>query len=257
MADAPMNRENLLMVFCTETRERLGRALHCLSQGADACDYNPVHQEFDSLHGGARAVDLDWLERDTRVIASYARFLRNLGKNQVSPGAHGRLLDTVQALADQCESLDLSQPEAQPAGGRLSNLLDNLEATLRQRQGPITPRTILVVDDSATSRMLLRAHLPAQEGHTLIEAENRDTALQLAHELHPDVVFMDYNMPDEDGVSIAARMRTASCRARFIPLTANLQQSVRDEANAAGFAGVLEKPVTRDKLVFSLRTLLA
>lgn len=255
MSDTPMNRATLLGVFCAEARERFGRALACLEKGPDACDYNNVHQEFDSLHGGARAVDLAWLERDTRVIAGYARFLRNLGRGQVTPAAHGLLLETVRALVEQCAAFDLNAPDAN-RGGRLDNLLDSLESSLDEHQAP-QPMKILVVDDSATSRLLFRAHLPPDEGHTVVEAEDLATAVRLGLDEQPRVVFMDYNMPDQDGVSIARRMREEGCAAAFVLLTANVQQSVLDEARAAGFAGVLEKPVNRDKIVATLRSLRA
>lgn len=252
MSESPMNRWTLLEVFCAEARERLGRALACLEQGLDCCDYNNVHQEFDSLHGGARAVDLEWLERDTRVIAGYARFLRNLGRGHVAPAAHDLLLETVRALVEQCQATTLAEP-GHARDGRLDHLLDSLETALEEP--PPAPLAILVVDDSATSRLLFRAHLPAGEGHRVVEAEDLDTALRLAAEVQPEVVFMDYNMPGQDGVVIAQRMRAEGCRAAFVLLTANVQQSVLDEARAAGFAGVLEKPVSRDKIATALRSL--
>jgi len=256
LGDTPMNSEALLGVFCTEARARLSRALACLENGPGVCDYNNVHQEFDSLHGGARAVDLEWLERDTRVIAGYARFLRNLGHGHVSGAAHGLLLETVRALAEQCQSPEMTEPKrGHLPGGRLDNLLDSLESALIQPTAPATPRTILVVDDSATSRLLFRVHLPVDEGHTVVEAADLATALDLAETARPQVVFMDYNMPDMDGVAMAGRLREHGCDAAFVLLTANVQQSVLDEARAAGFAGVLEKPVNRDKIVSTLRSL--
>ena len=255
MAESPMNRAALLGVFLAEGRARLDRALTNLEIGPDGCDYNMVHQEFDSLHGGARAVDLEWLERDSRVIAGYARFLHNLGKAQVTSAAHGLLLETVRVLAEQCRrSSEAGEPCRNP-DSRLDRLLDSLESTLRQRQPPPTHLTLLVVDDSATSRLLFRAHLPADEGHVVAEAEDMDSALKMAGEMHPHVVFMDYNMPGENGVDIAGRMRESGCEAAFILLTANVQQAVLDEARAAGFAGVLEKPVNRDKIAAVLGSL--
>jgi CheY-like chemotaxis protein len=255
-----MNRETLLEVFCGEARERFGRALACLGPGPQGCNYDGVHQEFDSLHGGARAVGIDWLERDTRVIAGYARFLRNLGSGRVPAAAHALLLDTVRTLAEQCQLLG---PGGLSSGhgpdSRLDRLLDSLEAALREPPGPEAAAparlTILVVDDSATSRLLFRAYLPADEGHALVEAEDAAGALRLAGQAHPDVVFMDYNMPDQDGVAIARDMRAAGCRAAFVLLTANVQQAVLDSAREAGFAGVLEKPVSRDKIIATLRSL--
>lgn len=256
MAESPTNRAALLKVFCTEARSRMSRALACLERGPDGCDYNDIHQEFDSLHGGARAVDLEWLERDTRVIAGYARFLSGLGRSHVTSAAHGLLLETVRVLAEQCRSCDLAEPvRGSGSGGRLDHLLDSLESALRQRQPPPTHLTLLVVDDSATSRLLFRAHLPTDEGHIVVEAEDMDSALEMAGETHPHVVFMDYNMPGENGVNIAGRMRESGCGAAFILLTANVQQAVLDEARAAGFSGVLEKPVNRDKIAAVLGSL--
>ncbi|MDP2809065.1 MAG: response regulator [Rhodocyclaceae bacterium] len=257
MTELPINRAALLDVFIVEARGRLDRALDCLEHGPEGCVYDKVHQEFDSLHGGARAVDLEWLERDSRVIAGYARFLHNLGRAQVTASAHALLLETVRALAEQCRSPDIAEPNRGP-DGRLNRLLDSLESALREHPSPTLPAmplTLLVVDDSATSRLLFRAHLPAEEGHTVVEAEDMDSALRMAESTRPQVVFMDYNMPTENGVAIAGRMRERGCAAAFILLTANVQQAVLDEARAAGFVGVLEKPVNRDKIAAVLGSL--
>ena len=255
MVETSMDQTTLLQVFCAEARDRLQRALACLEKGSGCCDYNLVHQEFDSLHGGARAVDIDWLERDARVIAGYARFLRNLGPHHVTSAAHNLLLETVRILEEQCRCR-MEAPTVRVApGGRLGSLLESLESALRTPAGPAVPLTILVVDDSATSRLLFRAHMPAGEGHAVFEAQDRNEAMRLAEEVNPHVVFMDYNMPDEDGVRIAGRMRAMGCRAALVLLTANVQQAVLDDAHAAGFAGVLEKPVNREKIISVLRSI--
>lgn len=250
-----MDKAELLRIFQNEACGRLARARACLEQGAEGCDYGQVHQEFDSLHGGARAVDLAWLEHDARVVAGYARFLRNLGSGHVTAAAHELLLEAVRMLEGQCRHESFVQRAGPLSGSRLDNLLESLESALRLPPAETTPFAILVVDDSATSRLLFRAHMPPDTGHAIFDAADLDTALRLAAEAQPRLVFMDYNMPGENGVTIARRLRAAGCDAAFVLLTANVQQAVLEEAQAAGFAGVLEKPVSRDKIAAALRSL--
>ncbi|MBI5330619.1 MAG: response regulator [Betaproteobacteria bacterium] len=262
--DPPLSREALLEVFCTETRERLSRALDSLQQGPDACDYDLVHQEFDSLHGGARAVDLPWLEHYSRVVAGYARFLRHLRRGGQHQETHLLLTRAVATLVEQCHKTPLAELATGMAPEMpMDDLLDTMQNLMRRtdpaelspcahRPAP-GPLQILVVDDSSTSRLLFRIHLPPEGGHVVYEAEDAAGALRVALEIRPDVVFLDYNLPESDGVSIARTLRAAGLDPCCILLTANVQQAVLDEARAAGFAGVLEKPVSRDKIAAVLR----
>lgn len=263
-ASISLSRESLLQLFCKETRERLARALACLDQGPEACDYDVVHQEFDSLHGGARAVDLPWLEHYSRVVAGYARLLRHLKRGGQHTQTHALLTQAVSSLVEQCSKtpladlLDEQEPEL-PMREMLVTMQDQMQ---RASQAELSPcarlnakrsLNLLVVDDSSTSRLLFRIHLPTEGGHVVHEADGGESALRVALEVRPDVVFLDYNMPGRDGVSIARDMRAAGLDPRFILLTANVQQAVLDEAREAGFSSVLEKPVSRDKIAAVLR----
>ncbi len=259
-----LSREQLIDVFCKETRERLARARACLDQGPEACDYDLVHQEFDSLHGGARAVDLPWLEHYSRVVAGYARFLKHLKRGGQHHETHMLLSQAVAALEEQCNKSPLAELlEGQVPEMPMKALLNSMQNLMRRSDSTETspcanlpagqPLVLLVVDDSSTSRLLFRIHMPVDGGHTVHEADGGESALAVAREVRPDVVFLDYNMPDRDGVSIARDLRAAGLDACFFLLTANVQQSVLDEAREANFAGVLEKPVSRDKISAMLR----
>lgn len=109
-------------------------------------------------------------------------------------------------------------------------------------------KTILVVDDSVTSRLLFRAHLPGDFPYVIHEADSLDSAMEKAVSIRPEVVVLDYNMPGQSGVEIARTMLRAGIKARFVLFTANTQKSILDEAAAAGFVAVIEKPVTREKI---------
>lgn len=108
--------------------------------------------------------------------------------------------------------------------------------------------SILVVDDSATSRLLFRAYLPSDAQVELHEAADGQAALAKAEEVRPDVTVLDYNMPDHNGVEIARQLRARGSDTKFVLLTANVQPSILQAAEALGFMTVVEKPINREKI---------
>lgn len=116
-------------------------------------------------------------------------------------------------------------------------------------------KKLLIVDDSKTAKLLFKSYMPADSGYDIHEAHDRDTALAMAQEIRPDVVIMDYNMPERNGVEIAGDLRAAGIDAQYVLLTANTQASVLAAAKQAGFVTVLEKPITRDKISEALKRL--
>lgn len=108
--------------------------------------------------------------------------------------------------------------------------------------------TVLIVDDSATSRMLFKAHLPKDAGCVVHEASDLAGALRLAAEVRPELVVLDYNMPGKNGAEIARELIAQGSKAKLVLLTANTQQSVLEETRALGFFKVVEKPITAAKL---------
>ena len=69
------------------------------------------------------------------------------------------------------------------------------------------PLSVMVVDDQAPFRMAARAVIRRSEGFTLAgEAENGVKALEMANEIHPDVVLMDINMPEMGGIEATRRI---------------------------------------------------
>ena len=69
------------------------------------------------------------------------------------------------------------------------------------------PLSVIVVDDQAPFRMAARAVIRRSEGFSFAgEAENGVKALELANEVHPDVVLMDINMPEMGGIEATRRI---------------------------------------------------
>ncbi len=67
-------------------------------------------------------------------------------------------------------------------------------------------RTVLIVDDHAGFRASARALLEAEGFLVVGEAEDGTTGLARAHELEPDLVVLDVQLPDIDGFDVAARL---------------------------------------------------
>jgi DNA-binding NarL/FixJ family response regulator len=67
--------------------------------------------------------------------------------------------------------------------------------------------SVIVVDDQAPFRMAARAVIRRSEGFELVgEAENGLLAIDMANEVHPDVVLMDINMPEMGGIEATRRI---------------------------------------------------
>jgi len=251
----------LFKIFHQELLGRLKKAMQELQAGPATCNYDAVHQEMDSLVGAARTMGIEWLEYDARTLAAYARFLRNKREQLIDDPCHLMLVNVIIELKKECHLLNAEtlHYKARPSTA-LSTLLHDLERKMevscnsdytKKYDATITPNQktiILVVDDSATSRLLFRAHLPEPDKYELHEAEDRKTAINQALKYKPNIVIMDYNMPDQNGVEIAFSIREQGLNPVFILLTANVQQAVLDSANSAGFYRVLEKPINRAKI---------
>lgn len=111
---------------------------------------------------------------------------------------------------------------------------------------------ILIVDDSMTSRGLFKAYMPRDGQHQVFEAANLPDALNKMRELQPELVVLDYNMPEHNGVEMAQAMLQAGLKAKFVLLTANTQKSIVEAARAAGFLQIVEKPINAAKIVAML-----
>jgi CheY-like chemotaxis protein len=115
--------------------------------------------------------------------------------------------------------------------------------------------TLLLVDDSMTSRLLFKRCMPEGGGIDVCEAHDLVSAMAKAREVRPDLVVLDYNLPSGNGVALAREMRQAGVSSKYVLLTANTQRAVVQAANDAGFNLVLEKPITRDIVVAALKVL--
>ncbi|HKF05549.1 MAG TPA: response regulator transcription factor [Candidatus Sulfotelmatobacter sp.] len=78
------------------------------------------------------------------------------------------------------------------------------------------PITVLIVDDFAKFRQVVRSKLEANGFQIVAEASDGLEAVTKAAELQPDVVLLDIAMPNLDGIEAAARIRTISHKSKIL-----------------------------------------
>ena len=113
----------------------------------------------------------------------------------------------------------------------------------------MTSQTILIVDDSRVSRMLVRAIIDhADKQAEVIEASNGDEALTKIENAQVTIAILDLNMPGMDGLALATELRKRFPNAKMGLLTANIQKIVREKANELGIS-FIPKPITEAKIL--------
>lgn len=110
-------------------------------------------------------------------------------------------------------------------------------------------RTVLIADDRASSRELIRIMLE-HSGFLVVEASNGSEALLQAQINKPDLVLLDLQMPVKDGFQVLRELR-ADDRFRDTPIvavTAGAMQGDKERALKSGFTGYLSKPLNLSAL---------
>jgi two-component system, chemotaxis family, chemotaxis protein CheY len=115
---------------------------------------------------------------------------------------------------------------------------------------------VLIVDDSGLARRMTRKILEDM-GHSVEEASDGAQALERYYISRPDLVVLDMVMTGMYGLEVLAKMRELDANVRVIIATADIQQSTRDQARAAGAVAVLNKPVAKQELSDTVTQVLA
>ena len=109
--------------------------------------------------------------------------------------------------------------------------------------------TILVVDDFDDTRLLLRTWLQ-KKGFRVVEAENGNRAIAAAESARPDLIIMDVEMPELDGLEATRKIRELQDFASvpILAVSAYGADQYRDHALAAGCNEYVSTPFEPDEL---------
>jgi len=117
--------------------------------------------------------------------------------------------------------------------------------------------TILVVDDFDDTRLLLRTWLQ-KKGFRVIEAENGKRAIAVAESGRPDLIIMDVEMPELDGLAATRKIRELKDFAAvpILAVSAYGADQYRNHALAAGCNEYVSTPFEPDELERLIQTLI-
>ena len=114
-------------------------------------------------------------------------------------------------------------------------------------------KKILLVDDAAFMRMMLKDIL-TKNGYSIAgEAENGLKAVEKYAETQPDLVLMDITMPEMDGISALKNIRSIDSNAKVVMCSAMGQQAMVIEAIQAGARDFIVKPFQADRVLEAVK----
>ena len=108
---------------------------------------------------------------------------------------------------------------------------------------------ILIVDDSRTSRKMLRSILESNGHEILDEAVNGQDGVQKFQALRPDVITLDITMPIVDGVEALKMIKALDTNAKVVMVTAAGQKNKMIDCIKAGANEFLTKPFDQQEIL--------
>lgn len=116
---------------------------------------------------------------------------------------------------------------------------------------------ILIVDDAAFMRMMIKDILEKNGFEVVGEANNGIKAVELYKKEKPDVVTMDITMPDMDGIEAVKQIKAFDANAKIIMCSAMGQQTMVMDAIKAGARDFIVKPFQPDRVLEAINKVVA
>ena len=110
-------------------------------------------------------------------------------------------------------------------------------------------KNILICDDAAFMRMMIK-DIHTKNGYNIVgEAENGAKAVEKYAELKPDLVLMDITMPEMDGIEALKKIKAADANASIIMCSTMGQQAMVIESIQSGAKDFIVKPFQADRVL--------
>ncbi len=113
-------------------------------------------------------------------------------------------------------------------------------------------KSILIADDAAFMRMMLKDILSKSGYNIVAEAANGQEAVEKFQQFKPDLVTMDITMPQKDGISALKEIMQECPTARVVMCSAMGQQAMVIESIQAGAKDFIVKPFKPDRVLESI-----
>ena len=114
-------------------------------------------------------------------------------------------------------------------------------------------KNILICDDAAFMRMMIKDILSKNGYNVAGEAENGAKAVEKYNELKPDLVLMDITMPEMDGIQALKKIKETDPSALVIMCSAMGKQSMVIESIQAGANDFIVKPFQADRVIEAVK----
>ncbi|MEI8216981.1 MAG: response regulator [Eubacteriales bacterium] len=115
---------------------------------------------------------------------------------------------------------------------------------------------ILVVDDAAFMRMMIKDNLKKAGYSDFIEAGDGEDAIAKYNEHKPDLVLLDITMPIKDGIAALEAIRSSDPNAKVVMCSAMGQEGMVVEAIKLGARDFIVKPFKPDRLIQTVKSVL-
>ena len=115
---------------------------------------------------------------------------------------------------------------------------------------------ILIVDDAAFMRMMLKDVLTKNGFEVIGEAENGAVAIEKYKELEPQLVIMDIRMPEVDGIQAVREIKKIDPNAKIVMCSAMGQQAMVIESIQAGALDFIVKPFQPERVIEAINKVL-
>ncbi|MFZ0371302.1 MAG: response regulator [Halobacillus sp.] len=116
---------------------------------------------------------------------------------------------------------------------------------------------IMIVDDAAFMRMMVKDILTKSGYEIAAEAEDGKKAVELYKEKNPDLVTMDITMPEMDGITALKEIKQHNPNAKVIMCSAMGQQAMVVDAIQAGAKDFIVKPFQADRVIEAIQKALS
>lgn len=114
---------------------------------------------------------------------------------------------------------------------------------------------VMIVDDSKVSRAMIKGHLAKTNFEVCAEAKTVAEAVELFNEMRPQIITMDMNLPDADGIECSRRIHLIDPSVKIVMISAMKDASLMAAGRKVGISSFLQKPISTNDLMETMMVL--